>query len=138
MPPDPALFSTLHWLELSRTKFHGPKGVRAIQVRLYKFALNCVAVMQKHKQSLDSFEDNLEISPLFLNLNIRCDPSLEPSWEDRSNEGTQYMLNGGIIGVGRGGPAPPPNNLGGGPTCPLPPPPPPPPIIHPPFPSISM
>ena len=36
MPPDGAVIN-LHWLELplSRTNFHGPKGVRAIEVRLY-------------------------------------------------------------------------------------------------------
>ena len=37
MPPYLALLSTPQWLELSlsRTNFHGPKGVRAIEVRLY-------------------------------------------------------------------------------------------------------
>ena len=35
-PPDLALSSNPHWLELplSRTIFHGPKGDRAIEVRL--------------------------------------------------------------------------------------------------------
>ena len=35
MPPDMALLSTLigSELPLSRTNFHGPKGVRAIEVR---------------------------------------------------------------------------------------------------------
>ena len=33
----PGAIINLHWLELpmARTLFHGPKGVRAIQVRLY-------------------------------------------------------------------------------------------------------
>ena len=33
----PGAMITLHWLELpmARTIFHGPKGVRAIEVRLY-------------------------------------------------------------------------------------------------------
>ena len=37
MPPYLALFFNPHLLELplSRTSFHGPKGVRAIEVRLY-------------------------------------------------------------------------------------------------------
>ena len=37
MPPDLALLINPHWLKLplSRTNFHGPKGVRAIEVRLY-------------------------------------------------------------------------------------------------------
>ena len=37
MPPDLALLSALIWLELplSRTNFHGPKDVRAIEVSLY-------------------------------------------------------------------------------------------------------
>ena len=36
----PGVMINLHWLELSmaRTLFHGPKGVGAIEVRLY---LNC-------------------------------------------------------------------------------------------------
>ena len=36
-PPDLALLINPHLLELvlSRTNFHGPKGVRAIEVRLY-------------------------------------------------------------------------------------------------------
>ena len=39
-PPDLAL--NTHWLErpLSRTNFHGPKGVRAIEVRQYKNILS--------------------------------------------------------------------------------------------------
>ena len=33
----PGAMSNLHWLELpmARTIFHGPKGVRAIEIRLY-------------------------------------------------------------------------------------------------------
>ena len=37
-------------------------------------------------------EDNLKIIFLFLNVNIFCDPSLEPSRRDGSNEGSQNMF----------------------------------------------
>ena len=40
-----------------------------------------------------SNEDNSEIIFLFLNENIHCDPSLEPSQRDGSNEGIQYMFH---------------------------------------------
>ena len=40
MPPDLALLSTLE-LPLFRTSFHGPKGVRAIEVRLYFTPKTC-------------------------------------------------------------------------------------------------
>ena len=45
MPPDLALLSTL---TLSRTNFHGPKVVRAIEVRLYLtiFFLNLPADLE--------------------------------------------------------------------------------------------
>ena len=48
--PDLAIFSSrpgaminLHWLELpvARTIFHGPKGVRVIEVRLYLACFQC-------------------------------------------------------------------------------------------------
>ena len=40
----PGAFIYPHWLELplSRTNFHGPKGVRAIEVRLYLCAQEAV------------------------------------------------------------------------------------------------
>ena len=37
-------------------------------------------------------EDNSKIIFSFLNKNICCDPSLEPSQQDGSNEGSQNML----------------------------------------------
>ena len=37
-------------------------------------------------------EDNLMINFLFLNKNICCDPSLEPSRRDGSNDGLQRMF----------------------------------------------
>ena len=37
-------------------------------------------------------EDNSKIFFLFLNENISCDPSLEPSWGDGSNEGSQICF----------------------------------------------
>ena len=37
-------------------------------------------------------EDNSEIIFLFLNKNICCDSSLEPSWQDGSDDGSQYMF----------------------------------------------
>ena len=37
-------------------------------------------------------EDNSKITFLFLNKNIHCDPSLEQSWQDFSNEGQQGMF----------------------------------------------
>ena len=40
----PGVFINPHWLKLplSRTNFHGPKGVRAIEVRLY---FGCIAAL---------------------------------------------------------------------------------------------
>ena len=37
-------------------------------------------------------EDNSKIFVLFLNKNIRCDPSLELSWLDCSNDGLQHTF----------------------------------------------
>ena len=37
-------------------------------------------------------EDNSKINFLFFNENICCDPSLEPSRRDGSNDGSQNML----------------------------------------------
>ena len=37
-------------------------------------------------------EDNSNIVFLFLNQNICCDPSLEPSQRDGSNDGSQNMF----------------------------------------------
>ena len=37
-------------------------------------------------------EDNAKIFFLFLNENILCDPSLEPSQRDGSNDGSQNMF----------------------------------------------
>ena len=42
MPPDLALLSTL-----IRTNFHGPKGVRVIEVRLIYFAKQCLIYFLK-------------------------------------------------------------------------------------------
>ena len=48
----PGAFINPHWLELSlsRTNFHGPKGVRAIEVRLY---INVEKIMFQTAASLD-------------------------------------------------------------------------------------
>ena len=35
-----------------------------------------------------SIEDSSKVIFLFLNENICCDPSLEPSWQDGSNDGS--------------------------------------------------
>ena len=42
-----------HWLELPmcRTNFHGPKGVWAIEVRLYKFFILCTHY--EHNEDVD-------------------------------------------------------------------------------------
>ena len=56
-------------LPLSRTKFHGSKGVPAVEVLLYL------------KMILDKFI-------LFLHKTICCDHSLELSGHDSSNEGS--------------------------------------------------
>ena len=39
-----------------------------------------------------SIEDNSKIFFLFLNENICCDPSLEPSHRDGSNDGSQHKF----------------------------------------------
>ena len=41
-------------------------------------------------QRIRGIEDNSD--NLFLNKNIHCDPSLEPSWRDSSNDWSQYMF----------------------------------------------
>ena len=38
-------------------------------------------------------EDNSKITFLFLNKNICCDPSLEPSQQDGSNDGSQNIFS---------------------------------------------
>ena len=43
-----------------------------------------------------SIEEHSKIFFLFLNENICCDPSLEPSRRDGSNEGSQNMFHGKI------------------------------------------
>ena len=42
------------------------------------------------------YEDNSKIFFLFINENICCDPSLEPSRRDGSNDGSQDMFYGEI------------------------------------------
>ena len=42
--------------------------------------------------------DNSDIFFLFLNENICCDPSLEPSPRDGSNEGSQHMFSRSDMG----------------------------------------
>ena len=43
-------------------------------------------------QTRSSNRDNLLKIYLFFNKNIHCDPSLEPSQQDGSNEGSQCMF----------------------------------------------
>ena len=52
--------------------------------------------LQSELQIRGSIEDNLIIF-LFLNKNISCDPSLEPSQRDGSNVGSQNMFLWRII-----------------------------------------
>ena len=55
-----------HWLELllSRTNFHGPKGVRAIEVRLY--------IVQRKESALDSDNNVIkQLKPIYYLNRIR-------------------------------------------------------------------
>ena len=46
----PGAMINLHWLDLpmARTFFHGPKDVRAIEVRLYKYYINMIKTTHVH------------------------------------------------------------------------------------------
>ena len=48
--------------------------------------------MRAELQIREGVEDNSTIIFLFLKESICCDPSLEPSWQDGSNDGSQNML----------------------------------------------
>ena len=50
----PGAFINPHWLELplSRTNFHGPKGVRAIEVRLYLDDMSIMSIIQHYRDSM--------------------------------------------------------------------------------------
>ena len=50
-------------------------------------------VIRSDLQIRGGIEDNSKILFLFLNENIRCDPSLEPSQRDGSNDGLQHKFN---------------------------------------------
>ena len=49
-------------------------------------------MQQSELQIKGDIEDNLKFFFKFLNENICCDPSLEPSQRDGSNDGSQNMF----------------------------------------------
>ena len=51
-----------------------------------------IAVPNTELQIYGDIEDNSKIFFLFLNKNTYCDPSLEPSRRDGSNDGSQYTF----------------------------------------------
>ena len=49
--------------------------------------------MRAELQISEGVEDNSTIIFLFLKESICCDPSLEPSWRDGTNDGSQNILS---------------------------------------------
>ena len=73
-------------------KEHVKGSTYLLLMRNYSMSGMICNVALTELQIRGSTEDNSKIMFLFLNKNISCDPSLEPSQRDGSDDGSQNIL----------------------------------------------